>query len=66
MNAAWALSSWAWAVMTSDLAAVPALYWFCVIVTERLYLRSFWRAGFPASSLSEGHIGEREGRLLGE
>ena len=36
MNCAWALSTSACAVMTSDLAAVPASYWFWVIFSERL------------------------------
>ena len=36
MSCAWALSTSACAVMTSDLAAVPAAYWFWVIFSERL------------------------------
>ena len=53
--------------MTSDLAAVPASYWFCVIVSERLYSSTVRRQQvFERIRLAQSDIGERERRLRRE
>ena len=53
--------------MTSDLAAVPALYWFWVIVSERLYSTTvFVRRSSSEFGLPKLHVGERQRRLLCE
>ena len=53
--------------MTSDLAAVPALYWFWVIVQRMLVFDNrFLEQVLERIGLSQRHIGERKQRLLGK
>ena len=53
--------------MTSDLAAVPALYWFCVIVSECWYSATVLVSRvLERVRFSQRHVGERELGLRGE
>ena len=61
ISCACAASSCACAVMTSDLAAVPALYWFCVMSSERWYCLTVSTSRSSSGiGLAQLHIGERQ------